>query len=97
MAKKKTKKAIEAEVAIEENIIEEVNEEDVTVEVTEDVESEVVTPAVVEEEVIEVVEPKVDDKKSSDQFIYTQLKAINKMNNPAKARRLAARVLRNKK
>lgn len=49
-----------------------------------------VAPIVAEEK----VEEKVDN---SDQFIFTQLKNINRMPNQAKAKRLAERVLRNKK
>ena len=57
-------------------------------------EEELVTDEVIEEEVIEEV---AKAPEHENQFIYTQLKMINKMNNPAKARRLASRVLRNKK
>ena len=48
--------------------------------------------AVKEEEV--VTSPKEDDV---DVFIREQLKVINNMSDKAKARRLAARVLRNKR
>lgn len=60
-------------------------------EILETIEEEVIEEVVEEEEVIE--EKPVD----TDKFIYTQLTMINKLNNPAKARRLADRVLRNKK
>ena len=49
-------------------------------------------PKVIEEEV--VTSPKEDDV---DVFIREQLKVINNMSDKAKARRLAARVLRNKR
>lgn len=90
MAKKKSK-PIEPEVT--EAVIE---EEIVTEEIVEEVANEPIEEAV--EEVAEEVinEPVVEDN-NSNQFIYTQLKMINKMNNPAKARRLAERVLRNRK
>lgn len=85
MAKKKDQ-TIEAEVVLEE--IEELKEEsaieeDVT-ETKDDVVSEKTTDAVVEESEL-------------GQFIETQLKIINRLNNPAKQRRLADRVLRNRK
>lgn len=48
------------------------------------------------EEVVEVEEEVVEDD-GLDKFIETQLKIINKMSDTAKARRLAARVLRNRK
>ena len=38
-----------------------------------------------------------EEESATDKFIYTQLTVINKMSNPAKARRLADRVLRNKR
>lgn len=84
MAKKKDQ-TIEAEVVLEE--IEELKEESATESVTEtkdDVVSEKTTDAVVEESEL-------------GQFIETQLKLINRLNNPAKQRRLADRVLRNRK
>ena len=84
MAKKKDQ-TIEAEVVLEE--IEELKEESAIEDVTEtkdDVVSEKTTDAVVEESEL-------------GQFIDTQLKLINRLNNPAKARRLADRVLRNRK
>lgn len=84
MAKKKKQEA-PAEV-----IAEEIKEE-VIEEVTEEAVSEEVAEAVVEE----VIEEAKSD--ASDQFVYAQLKAINKLNNPAKAKRLADRVLRNRK
>lgn len=74
-------------IPIEEEIIEEAVIEEVP-EVTEEIIDEPI-----EEEVIEVAEP----KDESNQFIYAQLKAINKLSNPAKAKRLAERVLRNRK
>ena len=49
-------------------------------------------PKVIEEEVL--APSKEDDV---DVFIREQLKVINNMSNKAKARRLAARVLRNKR
>lgn len=84
MAKKKDQ-TIEAEVVLEE--IEELKEESAIEDVTEtkdDVVSEKTTDAVVEESEL-------------GQFIETQLKIINRLNNPAKQRRLADRVLRNRK
>ena len=87
MAKKKTSKPIEPEVT--EAVIE---EEIVTDEIVEEVIEEVVS----EPEVIEEA-PVAKQEEASNQFVYTQLKAINKLNNPAKARRLAERVLRNRK
>lgn len=84
MAKKKDQ-TIEAEVVLEE--IEELKEESAIEDVTEtkdDVVSEKTTDAVVEESEL-------------GQFIETQLKLINRLNNPAKQRRLADRVLRNRK
>lgn len=83
MAKKKDK-IIEAEVAIEETEMineESATEEEVT-ETTDEQVSEVTTDAMIEDD---------------SQFVYTQLKIINRLNNPAKARRLAERVLRNRK
>lgn len=91
MAKKKSSKPIEAEVVseeIKEGVIE------VTDSVTEEI-SEEITDAMVEE-VVEVAEAPKDDEKNN-QFVYAQLKAINKLSNPAKAKRLADRVLRNRK
>lgn len=85
MAKKKAK-AIETDV-IESPIEEEVIETSVTEFVT-------------EEEVVEEVtsEPIVEEKSDvNKQFLYTQLDMINKLNNPAKAKRLTDRVLRNRK
>lgn len=55
------------------------------------------------EEIIEVTneepvaEEVADEPVSNDSFIYTQLRIINKMTNTAKAKRLAERVLRNRK
>lgn len=50
----------------------------------------------IEEQVVEEIEEteKVDD---TEQFIINQLVAINRMSNKARARRLAARVLSNRK
>lgn len=72
-------------------------------EVTEPI-AEVIEAPAVEEEVVEIetpsevatapIEVKADN---SDQFIFAQLKNINRMSNQAKAKRLAERVLRNKK
>lgn len=65
--------------------------------------NEVIEEAVVEEavttEIAEEIaeEEPVAEQDNSEQFVYAQLKAINKMNNPAKAKRLAERVLRNRK
>ena len=83
MAKKKNA-PIEVEEVIEEII------EEATVEEVEEVIEEVI-----EEPVEEVKEEVVENK--SNQFLYTQLRMINKLNNPAKARRLADRVKRNRK
>ena len=49
----------------------------------------------VEEAVVESVEEAV--KADTDEFISKQLMAINKLPNRAKAKRLAERVLRNRK
>ena len=89
MAKKKSSKPIAEEV--KEEVVEVVTDE----EVIEEAPVEVADSAV-EEEVVEVAEAPVDDEKSN-QFLYAQLKAINKLNNPAKARRLAERIKRNRK
>lgn len=62
-------------------------------EVIEEVTEEVAEPIV--EEVIE--EAPVVEEKQDEQFINTQLKMINRLDNPARARRLAERVLRNRK
>lgn len=87
MAKKKKQVAEQVVEEITETVIEEeVAEEVVTEESIENI-------SVAEEAVIE--EPKKEDK--SDQFYYTQLKIINKLNNPAKARRLAERVQMHRK
>lgn len=65
--------------------------------------NEVIEEAVVEEAVVEEIaeeiakEEPVAEQDKSEQFVYAQLKAINKMSNPAKAKRLAERVLRNRK
>lgn len=50
----------------------------------------------IEEQVVEEIEEteKVDD---TERFIINQLVAINRMSNKARARRLAARVLSNRK
>lgn len=45
----------------------------------------------------EEVEEVVEETSDIDKFINTQLTIINKMTNPAKARRVAERVLRNRK
>ena len=82
MARKKNSKPIEEEVIIEEPI---------EVEESEEVIEEEIAEEPIEEEVIEVA------KDKQEQFIYTQLRMINKLNNPAKAKRLADRVLRNRK
>lgn len=52
-----------------------------------------------EEVMVESVEAKEEASEPSpvDEFIYRQLMAINKMPNRAKAKRLAQRVLRNRK
>lgn len=85
MAKKKSKpveQEIVEEVIIEEVIFEEPIEEEVIEEVSEEITNEPID---------EVAEDK------PNQFIYTQLRMINKLSNPAKAKRLADRVLRNRK
>lgn len=89
MAKKKSK-------PIEEDIIEiateeVVEEETATEESIEEVAEPIIESIVEEEESEEVIEDK------EDQFFFTQLKMINKLNNPAKAKRLSDRVLRNRK
>lgn len=86
MAKKK-EQVIEAEVVLEE--LEEINEESTPEEVTEQ-EKEVV----VSDKTTDAV---VEDESELGQFLETQLKIINRLNNPAKQRRLADRVLRNRK
>jgi hypothetical protein len=53
---------------------------------------EVIEP--IAEEVVEVEETKVDTADKTEEFIARKLKAINRMENPAKAKRLADRVLR---
>lgn len=63
---------------------------EVVEEVVEEVEEEIT------EEPTEITDRAVEEK-NDDQFIYTQLKIINRLNNPAKQRRLADRVLRNRK
>lgn len=87
MAKKKSK-PIETEVTEDAIIVEAYEPKEDLVEI-----AGVVIDEPIEEEVIEVAEP----KDESNQFIYAQLKAINKLSNPAKAKRLAERVLRNRK
>lgn len=84
MAKKKSAKAVEP--------IEKF--EDISVDEAEKNALESEFEPQIEEEKAEIP---VFEEKKSDQFIYAQLKCINKMNNPAKARRLADRVLRNRK
>lgn len=84
MAKKKSK-------PIEEEVIEDVIEVVADEEIIDDEPNQIADSEIEEEEVIEVAEDK------SEQFIYTQLKMINKLSNPAKAKRLADRVLRNRK
>lgn len=51
----------------------------------------------VEETVVESVEEKEVKEDFAEKFIAKQLMAINKMNDRAKAKRLAERVLRNRK
>ena len=53
---------------------------------------EVIEP--IAEEVVEVEETKVDTADKTEEFIARKLRAINRMENPAKAKRLADRVLR---
>lgn len=60
-------------------------------------------PAVEQEEVV-AVEGKVEEqtkgmteKEKTEKFIDNQLRAINRMKNKAKAKRVAARVLNNRK
>ena len=83
MAKKK-KAPIEVEEVIEE-VIEETPVEEV----------EEVAEEVIEEPVEEAKEEVIEEK--NNQFLYTQLKMINKISHPAKAKRLSDRVLRNRK
>lgn len=82
MAKTKKTNPIESDVI--EEVVEVAPDEEVTEATTE------IADSPVEEEV-------VVEKDASEQFVYAQLKAINKLNNPAKAKRLADRVLRNRK
>ena len=65
--------------------------------VIEEVVVEETTPEVIEEPIEEVIEEVIEETNNGNQFVYAQLKAINKLNNPAKARRSAERVLRNRK
>ena len=58
------------------------------------IEEEVMTPSIPMEEEIQPQAVKEDDV---DVFIREQLKVINNMGDTAKARRLATRVLRNKR
>lgn len=51
----------------------------------------------VEDTVIESVEEKAAAEDFAEKFIASQLMAINKLNDRAKAKRLAERVLRNRK
>lgn len=87
MAKRKSK-------PIEPDIIEEL--------IGEPIETEE-TIEVVEESSEQIIDEPVEDAKeevisdNSDQFFFTQLRMINKLNNPAKAKRLSDRVLRNRK
>lgn len=83
MAKKKSK-------PIEPDLIEEVVEIEEPVELVEEIAEEII-----EEPIVEEKEELVSD--NSDQFFFTQLKMINRLNNPAKAKRLSDRVLRNRK
>lgn len=53
-------------------------------------------PEVTEEVIEEVVEPVVEEPKGED-FIMRTLKAINQMQNPVKAERLANRLLRKRR
>ena len=53
---------------------------------------EVIEP--VAEEVVEVEETVEETADKTEEFIARKLKAINRMENPAKAKRLADRVLR---
>lgn len=80
----KTKKANPIESDVIEEVVEVAPDEEVIETATE------IADSPVEEEV-------VVEKDASEQFVYAQLKAINKLNNPAKAKRLADRVLRNRK
>lgn len=50
---------------------------------------------IIEEKPKEVKKPKA--RKPKDDFVTRKLKVINEMNNPAKAARLAQRVLANKR
>lgn len=58
------------------------------------IEEEVMTPSIPMEEEVQPQTVKEDDV---DVFVREQLKVINSMSDTAKARRLAARVLRNKR
>ncbi len=51
----------------------------------------------IKEEVIEPIEESVVEEDFTDKFIAVQLMAINKMSNRAKAKRLAERVLSNRR
>lgn len=51
----------------------------------------------VEDAVVESVEEKTSEADFTEKFIAKQLMAINKKSNRAKAKRLAERVLRNRK
>ncbi len=84
MAKKKSK-------PIEEEVIEVVTEDSASEDIIEELAEALIESSIEEEKSEEVIE----DKK--DQFFFTQLKMINKLNNPAKAKRLSDRVLRNRK
>lgn len=53
---------------------------------------EVIEP--IAEEVVEVEETVEETADKTEEFIARKLKAINRMENPAKAKRLADRVLR---
>lgn len=62
-------------------------------ELIEVIEEEVLEPSIPEDE----IEPQAVKEDDVDVFIREQLKVINDMSDKAKARRLAARVLRNKR
>lgn len=59
------------------------------------IEEEVLTPSIPMED--EKIEPQAIKEDDVDVFIREQLKVINNMSDQAKARRLATRVLRNKR
>ena len=83
MAKKKSK-------PIETEVIEEVIVDEPANEVVEEVIEEVI------EEPIEQAQEEVITN-NGNQYLFAQMKMINKISNPAKAKRLSERILRNRK